>query len=572
VLTALLRVAEPLGRDWFSIPWEIVYKTTGLTPQTLPGVRTMADHPVEKLAPRTSIEYAKQAGASAFRPFLHRVHRSHLPVIGFVPPPTVDLSLLEDDVEILRPYQLDGVRFLRERCGALLLDAQRVGKTPQVVYAHEPEYGPLVVVGPVASRTPWHEWAARRFGRCQEICSLCDRVGAKASDKPSFVSLDGRTPDLALLQLGAACYFLTYAVVDPWSEQFAAFGEIGTLVIDEAHLSLQHRKNVTAVGIKRLAACSYRRIGLSGTIMWNKPAGLFPILDIICPAAFGDYWPFCIKYAAARPSEHGWIADGVSNEGELEKRLSAIALRRTWEDVQKDLPKIIRSVEYVPLDNEAHAKVYDAANEIRKSLGERPQTVVGNLARLCKLYAETKLARAVELIRETISAGQSLVAWTWHREIASSLAEELGAVPWVFGPIHGQLPPAAREQILEEAREEPGPRVLIATMGALGTAVSLNWATQEVFLEIHWTAAIISQAEARPYDGTRPIAATYLVADSDPDRRQCDAILAKLTTADRLGLGAKAGSAADVLATVFQIARGKSLDAIAELIAAGEAL
>lgn len=573
------RIAAPTSeRDWYTVPWDEVFARTGIAPRVLPGVRTAADHPVAQLAPRTATEFAKQAGASARPPYPYRVHRSHLPVLGYDAqcPPVAPIA-----IGILRPHQIDGARFIRERRGSLLAFEMRCGKTPTIVYSHEPERGPLVVVGPTEARAVWHEWAARRFGACQVfyekgfVCSVCERVDAAAPDTiPSFASLAGKTPDLDLIREGARVLYLTFAAVVPWSDCFAAFGKIGTLVVDEAHRAgVQDRRNETPLAIRRLAVMAHRVVASTGTPMWNMPSGLWTILDTICPTAFGDYWPYAIRYCRARPTEHGWVADGQSNERELELRLSAVMLRRTWNEIQGHLPPINRAVEYVELSDEEHAAVYETAAELRRTLGRgRPQTVVGNLERLRKLYAGRKVARAAEVIEATLADGHSVVAWTWHQDVARALSEALGTSPAVYGPIHQGTPQAAREQILEELRFDPRPRVLIASMGTMATAVSLSWASHEIMVELEWTPAVHQQAEMRCFDGSRPISVTYLVADCDPDRRLCDALLTKLDAAAALGLRAGTGDVAEVLASAFGVEAGKGLDAVASAILAAESL
>jgi hypothetical protein len=109
-------------------------------------------------------------------------------------------------------------------------------------------------------------------------------------------------------------------------------------------------------------------------------------------------------------------------------------------------------------------------------------------------------------------------------------------------------------------------------MGALATAVSLNWASHALKVELDWTPAIHQQAEMRGYDGTRPISVTYLVADCDPDRRQVDALLRKIEAQASLGLGTGVGDVSQMLEKVFGRGPGKTLDVVAELIVAAETL
>ena len=349
------------------------------------------------------------------------------------------------------------------------------------------------------------------------------------------------------------------------------------VIVHNCHLAgVQNRRNITVVGVKRLSVVAHRVVMASGSPMWNMPSGLWPLVDIACPAAFGDFWPYAIRHADAKPGAHGWSSDGSSNERELELRLSAIMLRRTWRDIQADLPPINRSIEYVELSDADHAAIFTVANELRRAVDAgKPQTVVGNLERLRKLYAKRKVARAVELAGEAIAVGHSVIVWSWHREVAASAVEALRKLigdARVFGPIHGQMPPKRREELLDAARAAQGPRVIAATMGSLSTGVSLNWADVAIKIELDWTPAVHQQAEMRPFDGTRPISTVYLVADCDPDRRQADALVTKLEAGNALNLKSGTGDAVEILSKAFQIGPGRTLDAVADLILQAETI
>ena len=109
-------------------------------------------------------------------------------------------------------------------------------------------------------------------------------------------------------------------------------------------------------------------------------------------------------------------------------------------------------------------------------------------------------------------------------------------------------------------------------MGTLATAVSLNWASHAVTVELDWTPAVHSQADMRCFDGTRPVSCVYLVADCETDRRQADALLAKLEAASSLSLKPGTGDISEVLATTFGVDPGSTLDNVASLILAAESL
>lgn len=527
------------------VAWLDVWQRTGLAPFNVPGVQELPE--------------------SKISPFSHRVHLTHLPLLGFQTPPALGAAL--PPASGLRPHQIAGVNYIRSRRGTLLADEQRVGKTPQIMYSHEPDSGTLVIVGPLAARAVWHEWSARRFGHCQkQECSICSRLNVEWKLQPSFVAGVGRT--FAAPTDVPKVLFCHYAIVPSWRELFAHI-PIGTLAVDEAHLAgIQNRGSITVESIRWLNTVAKRAIFATGTPLYNKPRGLWPILDIITPGAFGKFWDFARRYCDARPGAHGWSANGASNLDELTVRLSEVMLRRRWSDIQADLPPINRSIEIVALPDAKRDAVEDLCARMRSAEGSR-KTLIGDLARLRKLYAQEKAAAGIKIVVDRVCDGYKTIAWTWHRDVAETVTRALadrGVRP--FGPIHGDMPTDEREEVIEQARNYPGPCALIASMAALSTAVDLSFAPREVFVELDWSPTNIAQAEMRPFNGKQPIDVTYLVADCDSDQKLIDALIVKLDLMNKLGLDAGVGSVESVLRDSLGVESVATLSALADAVMA----
>ncbi len=240
---------------------------------------------------------------------------------------------------------------------------------------------------------------------------------------------------------------------------------------------------------------------------------------------------------------------------------------RTWKDIAVNLPPITRSIETVALTQAVHDEIDELAAKLRCARGAT-KTAVGILSRLRRLYATAKLDHGVKTTLATVADGHSAIVWSWHTDVAAKLVEELkrnGVV--TYGPITGKVNGNDREAILDAARDDEGTRVLVANMAALGFAVNLSWASHEIFVELDFSPPTIAQAEARPYDGTQPISATYLVADCDSDESLVAALLSKLETQRTLGVEAGLGDVAGVLQHTFKL-EGQSLNDLAEALCA----
>src|SRR5262249_33514419 len=151
--------------------------------------------------------------------------------------------------------------------------------------------------------------------------------------------------------------FAHFQIIPAWRELFSQL-KVGTLVVDECHLAgIQNRRSLTIESIRFFNTLAKRVVFASGTPLLNKPSGLWSILDIVTPGAFGQFWSFARRYCDAQVTAYGWQAKGASNLDELKIRLREVMLRRTWKDVQGSLPAITRSVELVPLASKEQADV-----------------------------------------------------------------------------------------------------------------------------------------------------------------------------------------------------------------------
>ncbi len=226
----------------------------------------------------------------------------------------------------------------------------------------------------------------------------------------------------------------------------------------------------------------------------------------------------------------------------------------------------------MPLTEAERRDIAQRAVEIRRLEGGVP-TAVGNLARLRSLFSAKKAEAAAKMAVARLDAGENILVWTWHKEAAAAVEKALvGVGRFVVARIDGSVNVKERERILGELRREGSrPRVLVATMAALGTGVNLSWAQSEIMAELDWVAPTVAQAEMRPFDGVQPVSATYLVADCDIDRRLADALLRRLGEADALGLQAGVGTVAQILGDAFGVEAGQTLDDLAEALMRAEA-
>lgn len=452
----------------------------------------------------------------------YRINRNHLPLISEALRPKIhtESSVFLHAEYVLRPYQQTGRNFMVHRRGTLLGDQQRLGKTVQIVSAHDPADGKLIVVGPLISRGVWLSWFRKRWPDAR------------------IVYLTGREADMEKIA-NADCIFLHYDILPAW--QFAN-KRIGTLVFDEAHrLSNPQTKIAAAAGL--LAAQAERVVCATGTPLWNEPRGLFTILSLCNPGAWGNFYSYAKRYCNGQAGSFGFEAKGTSNEEEFQARLKEVMLRRTWEEVLGQLPDINRSVITVPLSAKDRIAI-DKQLEADRDGKINPRTLIGDMARLRRIFGEYKLTVAVDTAINVLRQRKPVVLWTWHKDIAEKLDARLSDNFYAAHVITGETPEKERNRILEFWRGSN--QALIISMGVGQTAIDLSHAKDAIFVELDYTPTVVSQAEYRTYAMGQPMNITYLTTDHAVEMSIVRALMRKCALATKLGIPA-AESAIDLL-------------------------
>lgn len=420
---------------------------------------------------------------------------------------------------VLRDHQVSGSNFLFHRKGTILADEMRTGKTLTTLLTYDPATeGPLVVVGPLAAREVWTFWMKRLWPHMVPMCL----EGRKAPVGEPY----GNLIDVPLI-------FIHYDVFPAWVGRLP---NPGLLVIDEAH-ALANWKPARTKSARELSTRSDRVILVTGTPMWNKPSGLYNLLACANPGAWGSAYEWLTRYASGRPGTYGFTSGEISNVEELKARLSEVMLRRTWSEVQADLPPITRSVETVPLTPVESHNVDIAVEELAQSRGLSNRSQIAAMARYRSIVAEYKVDAAVECARNFIDQGVSPVIWTWHRRIADEIVSRLGG----GYAVHGGTSIQNREAKIAAWRAAVGAKIvapLAITLAVGQVAIDLSASHHAIFAELDPTPAVMSQAEMRTFAPSRAMSSTYLVLDHPTERRLVEILTSKLEAAGKAGVPA----------------------------------
>ena len=280
-------------------------------------------------------------------------------------------------------------------------------------------------------------------------------------------------------------------------------GLIGMIVTDEIH-KMKNAASQQGKGFLKLQAKTM--IAMTGTPLMNQPLDLYIILK----------WLGYEKHAFYSFKNHYCVMGGYGgyevvaykNLPELQERLNDIMLRRLQKDVL-DLPEKIYIDEYVDMTPKQEQLYKEISAEITANID---QIAMSNnpLAQLIRLRQATgypgilsssikesaKLDRMEELVEEAVSTGNQVVIFSNWSQITNEIENRLAN--YKVGVITGETKDQER-QLLVDKFQNHEIQIMVGTIGAMGTGITMTAATVEIFIDEPWNMANRVQAEDRCY-------------------------------------------------------------------------
>jgi hypothetical protein len=441
----------------------------------------------------------------------------------------------------LRPYQQRGLDWLAAMSGlglgAVLADDMGLGKTVQVLalLTHEREQpepvGPTLLACPMSVVGNWQREAA------------AFAPGLRVLVHHGVGRLSG--PRLTAAVAAADLVVTTYSLLAKDVAELAA-ARWHRVVLDEA----QHIKNHgTAQSRAARAIPARHRLALTGTPVENRLEELRSILDFANPKLLGSAQTFRARFAV--PIERDADSAAASR---LRTLIAPFVLRRVKTDpaVIADLPDKLEMTVRANLTAE-QAALYQAVLDetlgvIEKSEGiARKGAVLRTLTRLKQVcnhpahflgdgsgvlrrgrHRSGKLALVSDILDGVLADGEKALLFTQFHEfgqlIAPYLADRVGAaIPF----LHGGVPKAARDRMVEQFQSDTGAPVMLLSLKAGGTGLNLTAANHVVHLDRWWNPAVENQATDRAFriGQTRNVQVRKLICVGTVEER-IDAMLA----------------------------------------------
>lgn len=267
--------------------------------------------------------------------------------------------------------------------------------------------------------------------------------------------------------------------------------------------------------------CDYR-LGLSATPIYNYGGEFFSVLDILQPGALGTYEEFCTEWC-----DSAWDKPRIKDPKAFgtHARTSGIMLRRTRQEVGRELPGVQKVSHHVDADasvlNEAESACAELARIILKQgeshRGEKMHASEELSNRLRQATGIAKAPFVAEFVRLLVESGEKVVLFGWHREVYSIWLERLKDLRPVL--YTGSESPTQKEASRDAFVNGDAKVFIMSLRSGAGLDGLQKCSRTVVFGELDWSPGVHEQCTGRVgRDGQEhPVVAYFLVADEGSD-------------------------------------------------------
>jgi superfamily II DNA or RNA helicase len=439
----------------------------------------------------------------------------------------------------LYPYQELGAMHLAFGQRAMLADDMGLGKTVQAIAAAAllrelRGIERVLVVTPASLK---HQWARE----IQRFSSLTATVvsGALQARRHAY-------------RANSFFTILNYELVR------RDLGELEQLrpnliILDEAQ-RIKNWRSKTAQAVKRLP--SRYAFVLTGTPLENRLDELYSICQFIDPRILGPLWHFNDRFYDLEQREDGTHkVIGYKNFGELRATLAPYSLRRTRDEVLKDLPPRVDNNFFIEMTEpqwQAYNEYRETVAKLMATARRRPLTPKEHQILLMALMKMRIICDALALHDKEIPAKDREKTAPKLRELEHVLSEEVagnGHKAIVFSQwagmlaltapvvkrvglgyvtLTGSVPSAKRGVLIERFIDDPDCRVFLST-DAGGVGLNLQAASLVVNLDLPWNPAVLEQriGRAHRHGQLNPVHVVNLIAQGTIEERMLDTLAAK---------------------------------------------
>src|SRR5947209_5855334 len=422
----------------------------------------------------------------------------------------------------LLAYQIRGAIFAACRGRVILADDMGLGKTVQALAATEllrrqKGIQKVLVVAPASVKYQWKTEIEKFTGLSAQVIDGSYRQRRQLYKTPAFFNLTS--------------YEIVRKDLEPLQELNADL-----IILDEAQ-RIRNWATATAKTVKQLK--SRYAFVLTGTPLENKLEELFSVVEFIDGRRLGPAFRFLQGH---RMEDEDGRLIGYRGLDRIHDQLEPILLRRTRQEVLKELPERTDQIFHVPMTKEQRGP-YDEQYEILARLMHKWQKqgwlseidlrritcALQNMRMLCNstfLYDKQtnrspKLEEFREIIRElAIEEGRKVVVFSEYERMTYLAGEELRKLRIDFVSLHGGVPARKRGALIERFKNDAKCKVFLST-DAGGVGLNLQAASAVINFEPPWNPARLEQRIGRVHrlGQSRPVQVVHMLTIGSIEER-----------------------------------------------------
>lgn len=400
--------------------------------------------------------------------------------------------------DYMRDYQIDAYKWMKTLvkynfCG-ILADDMGLGKTLEIISLIESDNinKPSLIVCPKSLSFNW----LSEFNKWNSDLDVFVVRGTVAERKSIIESID---------ECKKSIYITSY---DSLKNDLDYYNNIKFrfMILDEAQFIKNHT-TLKAQSVKQIS--SELRFVLTGTPIENTVVDLWSIFDFLMPNYLYNYSVFKNQYEKEITVNSN--NDVIRN---LVKKITPFILRRTKEEVLKDLPEKIEIIRYAEM-GEAQRKVYEAqilkTKEIIKNKVNKIELLsqLTRLRQICvdpRLFIDdyngdsAKVEVMINLINDYVKDGHKVLVFSQFTSVFPELERSLDELGIKYFKITGKTDAFDRVQMSQEFnKEESLEKVFFVSLKAGGTGLNLVGADIVIHLDPWWNISAENQATDRAY-------------------------------------------------------------------------
>lgn len=414
------------------------------------------------------------------------------------------ISLGKKGKEILRDYQVDGVKWLTNVAssgfGGILADEMGLGKSIQTIYFFKEllkknkDYK-FLIVAPTSLAYNW-ENEFNKFGSGISYKVLAGNKAKRLEDEKNIDKVNVLITTYGLLR-----------------EDLDFYNSIDfeVMVIDEAQ-NIKNTNTKVTKAVKSVRANT--KIALTGTPIENSVNELWSIFDYLMPGYLGNLQNFQGKYKIENFDE-----DTDKRIKLLTRQINPFILRRRKKDVINDLPEKIDNNIFIDLNDE-QKKIYLAElDRVRKATEEAMReggmnkvafmilSLLTTLRQICihpslvyKNYKgkSSKIEEFVEVVKTSVGNGHKILVFTSFRSALEIARENLAKEGISSYVIDGSVSSKKRMDLVDKFNND-NTNVFFIMLKAGGTGLNLTGADVVIHLDLWWNPQAENQATDRAH-------------------------------------------------------------------------